>query len=114
MNSRSQLLNQAQAPGDPIVRRRQALGLSRAELAHRVGVSVHTFAAWEQGRRRPSLAQRHQWVEAIERAEALNPAARKRARRRTFPVDPNRLEYLEASQRVKGGASRKGTGGTCN
>lgn len=37
-----------------IIARRKALGLTQAEFARRLGVSVRTYQEWEQGRRRPS------------------------------------------------------------
>lgn len=40
--------------GQLIRSRRSQLGISREELAERVGVSPTTVEAWEQGRRRPS------------------------------------------------------------
>lgn len=39
-----------------VIARRKALGLTQAEFARRLGVSVRTYQDWEQGRRRPSGA----------------------------------------------------------
>lgn len=40
----------------PIVRAREKSGLSQAEFARLLGVSVRTIQDWEQGRREPSAA----------------------------------------------------------
>lgn len=37
-----------------VIARRKALGLTQAEFARRLGVSVRTYQDWEQGRRQPS------------------------------------------------------------
>ncbi|RUR29792.1 helix-turn-helix domain-containing protein [Vreelandella andesensis] len=34
--------------------RRHDLGLTQAEFAQRLGISIRTYQDWEQGRRRPS------------------------------------------------------------
>lgn len=40
----------------PIVRAREKSGLSQAEFAQLLGVSVRTIQDWEQGRREPNAA----------------------------------------------------------
>lgn len=40
----------------PIVRAREKSGLSQAEFARLLGVSVRTIQDWEQGRREPNAA----------------------------------------------------------
>ena len=40
----------------PIVRAREKSGLSQAEFAQLMGVSVRTIQDWEQGRREPNAA----------------------------------------------------------
>lgn len=37
-----------------VIARRRALGLTQAEFAARLGVSLRTYQEWEQGRRQPS------------------------------------------------------------
>ena len=44
----------AVALGQRLARRRQQRGLSQAELAAALGVSVRRIASWEQGRRLPA------------------------------------------------------------
>ncbi len=39
--------------GDDVVALRRFVGLSQAQFARAVGISVHTLRNWEQGRRRP-------------------------------------------------------------
>jgi putative transcriptional regulator len=42
----------------PVLRARERSGLSQAEFARLLGVSVRTLQEWEQGRREPSAAAR--------------------------------------------------------
>lgn len=42
----------------PIVRAREKSGLSQAEFAQLLGVSIRTIQDWEQGRREPNAAAR--------------------------------------------------------
>ncbi len=42
----------------PIVRARERSGLSQAQFAALLGVSIRTLQDWEQGRREPSAAAR--------------------------------------------------------
>lgn len=42
----------------PIARTREVMGLSQAQFANLLGVSVRTLQDWEQGRREPSGAAR--------------------------------------------------------
>lgn len=39
--------------GDDVVALRKFVGLSQSQFACAVGISVHTFRNWEQGRRHP-------------------------------------------------------------
>lgn len=39
--------------GDDVVALRRFVGLSQAQFARAVGISVHTLRNWEQGRRHP-------------------------------------------------------------
>lgn len=39
--------------GDDVVALRRFIGLTQAQLASAMGISVHTLRNWEQGRRRP-------------------------------------------------------------
>ena len=39
--------------GEDVVTLRKFIGLSQAQLAQAMGISVHTLRNWEQGRRKP-------------------------------------------------------------
>lgn len=43
-------------PTSPIKRRREAAGLTQAELAEKVGVSEFTVQKWETGKRNPRVS----------------------------------------------------------
>ncbi|MBR2172706.1 helix-turn-helix transcriptional regulator [Sphingopyxis sp.] len=43
--------------GDRLARLRQARGLSKTDIADRLGVTVTSICYWEQGRSRPRLAR---------------------------------------------------------
>lgn len=45
--------------------RRWAMRLSQVDLAAILGVSVSTLAAWEQGRRTPTLEHVEMWARAL-------------------------------------------------
>ncbi|KLJ02995.1 helix-turn-helix domain-containing protein [Luteimonas sp. FCS-9] len=53
---------------------RQRLGLSQAQFASLLGVSVRTFQDWEQGRREPSGAARTLLRVAAVRPDAIHEA----------------------------------------
>lgn len=53
---------------------RQRLGLSQAQFAGMLGVSVRTFQDWEQGRREPSGAARTLLKIATIRPDAVHEA----------------------------------------
>lgn len=55
---------------------RQRLGLSQAQFAGMLGVSVRTFQDWEQGRREPSGAARTLLKIAAIRPDAVHEAMR--------------------------------------
>jgi len=65
--------------GDDVVALRRFIGLTQAQLASAMGISVHTLRNWEQGRRRPEgpavallrIAARHPRIIR----ESLRPAA---------------------------------------
>lgn len=46
--------------GDRLARLRRAKGLSKTDLADRLGVTVTSICYWEQGRSRPRLARLHE------------------------------------------------------
>lgn len=46
-----------EALGDRLARLRQARGLSKTDIADRLGVTVTSICYWEQGRSRPRLAR---------------------------------------------------------
>lgn len=52
----------------PIVRAREKSGLSQAQFAALLGVSVRTIQEWEQGRREPSAA-----AKTLIKVAELNP-----------------------------------------
>ena len=54
----------------PSVEARQRVGLTQAEFAKLLGVSVRTLQDWEQGRREPSGA-----AKTLLRIAAMNPEA---------------------------------------
>lgn len=56
-----------------IIALRESCGLSQAQLAHRLRVSPHTVANWEQGLRRPS-GPAVLMLEVIAREAKLRPA----------------------------------------
>lgn len=53
---------------------RQRLGMSQAQFAGMLGVSLRTFQDWEQGRREPSGAARALLRVAVVRPEAVHEA----------------------------------------
>jgi putative transcriptional regulator len=65
--------------GEDVVALRRFIGLTQAQLASAMGISVHTLRNWEQGRRRPEgpavallrIAARHPRIIR----ESLRPAA---------------------------------------
>ncbi len=50
---RKRLMNGQFESGADVAALRRFIGLSQAELARAVGISVHTLRNWEQGRRHP-------------------------------------------------------------
>jgi len=59
----------------PVVSARMKSGLSQAEFAKLLGVSVRTLQDWEQGRREPSGAAKTLIAIAERRPEVLREAA---------------------------------------
>lgn len=55
----------------PVVEARQKTGLSQAEFARMLGVSLRTLQEWEQGRRQPSGAAQSLLKIALQRPEVL-------------------------------------------
>jgi putative transcriptional regulator len=53
----------------PIVRAREKSGLSQAEFAQLLGVSIRTIQDWEQGRREPNAA-----AETLIKVAELHPS----------------------------------------
>jgi DNA-binding transcriptional regulator YiaG len=76
--------------GDDVADLRRFLGMTQAQLARAMGISVHSLRNWEQGRRRPKgpaaallrIAARHPRIirESLRASDHLE-AARRRARR---------------------------------
>jgi putative transcriptional regulator len=50
---RQRLMRGEFTSGDDVVALRRFIGLTQAQLAAAMGISVHTLRNWEQGRRRP-------------------------------------------------------------
>ncbi len=44
---------------------REAIGLIRKQLAHRIGVAIHTLTSWELGIRHPSAEHYKAWRAAL-------------------------------------------------
>jgi transcriptional regulator with XRE-family HTH domain len=61
--------------GDRLCRLRRLKGLSKTDLAERLGVTVTSICYWEQGRSRPRLARLQQLAELLgtSPAELLSP-----------------------------------------
>lgn len=51
--ARKRLMNGQFESGDDVATLRKFVGLTQAEFAKAMGISVHTLRNWEQGRRRP-------------------------------------------------------------
>ena len=90
--------------GHELTRRREALGLSRTELAKRVGVSMPTVWRWETEGRRPIAAVAKVLEQTLVRLEkraapvAAAPRPAKPRRAATAPLSPldRRLELAHA------------------
>ena len=65
-----QAARKSDVPLSPAIEARNRVGLSQAEFARLLGVSVRTLQDWEQGRREPSGA-----AKTLLRIAASNPAA---------------------------------------
>jgi DNA-binding transcriptional regulator YiaG len=76
---RQRLMRGEFTSGEDVVALRRFIGLTQAQLASAMGISVHTLRNWEQGRRRPEgpavallrIAARHPRIIR----ESLRPAA---------------------------------------
>lgn len=51
--ARKRLMNGEFQSGDDVAKLRKFVGLTQAEFAKAMGISVHTLRNWEQGRRHP-------------------------------------------------------------
>jgi len=51
--ARKRLMNGEFQSGDDVAKLRKFVGLTQADFAKAMGISVHTLRNWEQGRRRP-------------------------------------------------------------
>jgi len=71
-----------------LTRRREALGLSRAELAKRVGVSMPTVWRWETEGRRPIATVERVLEQTLSRLEKRQQPARPTARPKPSPRRP--------------------------
>ena len=61
-----------QVKASPVVEARQKAGLSQAEFAKLLGVSLRTLQEWEQGRRQPSGAAQSLLKIAVQRPDVLH------------------------------------------
>ena len=52
-SQRKRILEGKLAGGDDVVALRRFIGLTQADFARALGISVHTLRNWEQGRRSP-------------------------------------------------------------
>lgn len=87
---RQRLMRGEYTSGDDVVALRRFIGLTQAQLASAMGISVHTLRNWEQGRRRPEgpavallrIAVRHpRIIRENQRSPHRLEAMRRRARR---------------------------------